>query len=86
LGLVGGTAQADAISDFYKKTQVKVIVGSSSDGGYDTYARTLARHFNRHIPGKPRMIMQNMIGAGGIIASNYVYGIGPQDGSIIGAV
>jgi len=86
LGLVGGTAQADAISDFYKKTQVKVIVGSSSGGGYDTYARTLARHFNRHIPGKPRMIVQNMIGAGGIIASNYVYGIGPQDGSIIGAV
>ncbi len=89
LGLVvagAGPAHSDAISDFYAKTQMKIIVGSSSGGGYDTYARTLARHLPRHIPGKPRMIVQNKIGAGGIVSANYIYGIAPQDGSIIGAV
>jgi len=75
--------QADAVSDFYKKTRVKIIQSSSPGGGYDTYARTLARHLPNHIPGKPSLIVQNMPGAGGIIAANFIYNIAPQDGSII---
>ncbi|MDX1483962.1 MAG: hypothetical protein R3229_05720 [Alphaproteobacteria bacterium] len=95
LGLVGAfglslapvqPAQADAISDFYKRTRITIVVGSTSGGGYDTYARTLARHYGRNIPGNPRFIVQNKPGAGGIVATNYVSNVGRQDGSVIGAV
>ncbi|MDX1483835.1 MAG: hypothetical protein R3229_05070 [Alphaproteobacteria bacterium] len=77
------TVSADAISDFYKQTRVKVIQSSAPGGGYDTYARTLARHLPKHIPGKPSIIVQNMPGAGGIVAANFIYNVAPQDGSII---
>ncbi len=80
---VGNIASADPISDFYTKKRVKIIQSSAPGGGYDAYARTLARHLPKHIPGKPSMLVQNMQGAGGIIAANFVYNIAPQDGSII---
>lgn len=79
-------AQADAISDFYKKARVRIVVGSTSGGGYDTYARTVARHIGNHIPGKPKIIVQNMPGAGGVVSTNFVNNVGAQDGTIIGAV
>jgi len=87
LGLAAGasTARADAVADFYKKTRVKVVVGSTPGGGYDTYARTVARHLPNHIPGNPKIIVQNMPGAGGVVAANFVYNVGAQDGTIIGA-
>jgi tripartite-type tricarboxylate transporter receptor subunit TctC len=56
----------DQVADFYKGKQVKIIVASGPGGGYDLYARYLARHFSRHIPGNPGVIVQNMPGAGGI--------------------
>jgi tripartite-type tricarboxylate transporter receptor subunit TctC len=80
---VANIASADPISDFYTKKRVKIIQSSAPGGGYDAYARTLARHLPKHIPGKPSMLVQNMQGAGGIIAANFVYNIAPQDGSII---
>lgn len=89
LGLVlaaPSDAQADAVSDFYKKARVKMIVASTPGGGYDSYARTMARHMPRHIPGKPRMIVQNKPGAGGVIAANFLYNVAPQDGSVIAGV
>ena len=87
LGLsVHSTASADAISDFYKKTRMRLIVSSTPGGGYDTYTRTVARHLPNHIPGKPRVIVQNKPGAGGVVAANYIYGVARQDGSVIGAL
>jgi len=79
-------AYADAISDFYKRARMSIIVSSTPGGGYDTYARTLARHLGRHIPGKPKMLVQNKPGAGGIVATNYVSNVAKQDGTVIGAV
>jgi tripartite-type tricarboxylate transporter receptor subunit TctC len=81
-----GSASADAISKFYKGKRVKIIVGASSGGGYGTYARMVAAHLGKHIPGNPRIIAQFMQGAASIRAANYVYNVAPQDGTVIGAV
>ena len=76
-------AAADAVSDFYKSTTVNIIVGQAAGGGYDTYARAMARHMPRLMPGQPTMIVQNRPGAGSLNAANYVYNVAPQDGSVI---
>jgi tripartite-type tricarboxylate transporter receptor subunit TctC len=75
------TASADAVSDFYAKTRVKVVIGYSPGGGYDRGGRVVARHINKYIPGKPRVIAQNMPGAGSMRSLNWLYNKGPKDGS-----
>lgn len=75
---------AAAPADFYKGRTVFVIVGYSPGGGYDLYARVLAQHMGRHIPGNPKMIPQNMPGAGSIKAAAYLYSAAPKDGATIG--
>jgi tripartite-type tricarboxylate transporter receptor subunit TctC len=76
----------DAVADFYRGKQINIIVGSSAGGGYDTYARLLARHFGAHIPGNPEVVVQNMPGAGSNKATAYIYSVAPKDGTAIGAV
>ena len=80
------SAQADAISDFYKGKKVTLIISASVGGGYNRYARTVARHLGKYIPGNPAIIAKNMPGAGGIRATNYLYNVAPQDGSTIGSI
>ena len=76
-------AQAQSVEKFYKGKRVKMIVGGSPGGGYDTYARAFARYYKNYIPGKPSIIAQNMQGAGGIRATNYIAsGAVPRDGSV----
>ena len=77
-------ARADAVADFYKGKVIRIVVGFASGGGYDLYARLLARHFGRHIPGNPTLVVQNMTGAGGLRAANYIYAAAPKDGTTIG--
>ncbi len=72
-----------ATSPFYEGKTVKIIVGLSPGGGFDTFARLLARHLPQYIPGKPRFIVQNMPGAGSLIAANRVYAEQPGDGLTI---
>ena len=79
-------ARADAIADFYKGKTVSLIVSSSTGGGYDTLARMLTKYVSRHLPGSPNIVIRNMPGAGGIVATNHLYSIAPKDGSVIGAV
>jgi tripartite-type tricarboxylate transporter receptor subunit TctC len=80
-----GIVAADA-ADFYQGKQLTIIVGSSSGGGYDTYARAISRHISRFLPGKPTVVVQNMPGAGSVKASNYLYNVAPKDGTAIAAV
>ena len=80
---MGVPATADAVEDFYKGATVNIIVGQAAGGGYDTYARAMARHMPPFMPGHPNMIVQNRPGAGSINAANYVYNVAPQDGSVI---
>ena len=71
-------------ANFYAGKTVRVIVGSPPGATYDIWARLVARHLGRHIPGTPSIVVQNMAGAGSTAASNYIYNVAPQDGSIIG--
>jgi tripartite-type tricarboxylate transporter receptor subunit TctC len=80
LGLPSQSAQA---ADFYKGKRIKILVGSSPGGGYDTYARLVSRHIGRHVPGKPRFLVQNKDGAGSIVAANFVVNVAPQDGTVM---
>ncbi len=85
-----GAAQAQtpnqALEAFYKGRQMTMIVYSPGGSTYDIYARALVRHMGRHIPGEPNFIVQNMPGAGGLKAMDYLYNIAPKDGSVIGTV
>jgi tripartite-type tricarboxylate transporter receptor subunit TctC len=69
---------------FYEGKVIRIIVGLSAGGGYDAYARAIARHMPRHIPGNPTIIVENMTGAGSLIAANHVYKIAKPDGLTIG--
>lgn len=80
----GASAQSPA--DFYKGKTVNLIVGFGAGGGYDLITRIVAKHMPDKMPGKPTMIVQNMVGAGGVKAANHVYAIAPKDGTNIAAV
>jgi tripartite-type tricarboxylate transporter receptor subunit TctC len=77
-------AKADPVADFYRGRNVNLYIGYSVGGGYDNYARVLARHLGNHIPGNPSILPQNMPGAGSLRALNYLYNAAPKDGSAIG--
>jgi len=72
--------------DFYRGKQIRLVVGSESGAGYDAYARLLARHMTRHIPGNPAIVPQYMPGASSLVAANYLYNLAPRDGTVIGAI
>jgi len=78
-----GASAAPAQTPYYKGKQIKVVVGFTSGGFYDRWARLLSRYMPKHIPGNPEMIVQNMPGAGSVIATNYVYGVAKSDGLTI---
>ena len=83
--LAGGrAAQGQSATDFYKGKTVQIVVGYGAGGGYDLYARVLARHMGRHLPGNPNVVIQNMPGAGSLRAANYLYAIAPKDGTVFG--
>lgn len=70
--------------EFYKGKTVRLVVGFSAGGGFDIYARAIARHIGKHIPGNPSIIVENMTGAGSLIAANYIYNKAKPDGLTIG--
>jgi tripartite-type tricarboxylate transporter receptor subunit TctC len=86
LVLGGGAAAQDAVADFYRGKTVTITVGSAVGGGYDAYARLVARHLGRHIPGNPTIVVQNMPGAGSNRAASFVALQAPKDGTAIGAI
>jgi tripartite-type tricarboxylate transporter receptor subunit TctC len=84
LALIAERTAALAQANFYEGKTVRIVVGLAAGGGYDLYARTLARHLGKHIPGNPAVVVENMTGAGSIIAANYLYKIAKPDGLTIG--
>ncbi|MDB5643747.1 MAG: tripartite tricarboxylate transporter family receptor [Hyphomicrobiales bacterium] len=84
--LLAGAARADAEADFFKGKQIRMIVGFPAGNEYDLGARLLARHYSRHLPGAPGIIVQNMPQAASIVAANYIYTQAPRDGTAIGAI
>jgi tripartite-type tricarboxylate transporter receptor subunit TctC len=85
LGTTAALAQ-DSVEQFYKGKQLTIVVGSSSGGGYDTYARLIARHIGNRIPGNPAIVVQNMPGAGSNKAAAYMAQVAPKDGTTIAAI
>jgi tripartite-type tricarboxylate transporter receptor subunit TctC len=75
-----------AAAEFYRGKTVRIIVGFSAGGGYDQYSRIIARHLSKHIPGNPAVIVENMPGAGSIIAANHTFNAAPKDGTLIGNI
>jgi tripartite-type tricarboxylate transporter receptor subunit TctC len=77
-------SHAESAADFYRGKTVTLTVGYSAGGGYDTYARILAHHMGRHIPGNPTIVVQNAPGAGSMRAANMLYNVAPKDGTAFG--
>ncbi|HZU07762.1 MAG TPA: tripartite tricarboxylate transporter substrate-binding protein [Chloroflexota bacterium] len=77
-------ADEQAVASFYRGKTVRFIVGFPAGGGFDTYTRAIARHISKYIPGNPTVIVENMPGAGSLIAANYVYAATRPDGLTIG--
>lgn len=82
----GATAQpamSDNVADFYRGKTLSVVVGHEAGTGYDFFGRTLARHIARHLPGQPNVVPQNMPGAGGLRAANWLYNVAVKDGTVV---
>lgn len=82
--LMSGSAVADPVADFYKDKRVNLIVSFGTGGTYGLYGRLVADHITKHLPGNPKIIVQHMPGAGGIVATNHMYNLAPKDGTTVG--
>jgi tripartite-type tricarboxylate transporter receptor subunit TctC len=83
--LISASLHAESAEDFYKGKQIRIITGAAAGDGYDLWSRMLARHMGRHVPGRPSIIVQNMPGAGTVVAANHVFNAAPRDGTVIGS-
>lgn len=78
------SSPAFAQENFYKGKTIRLIVGLAPDGGFAAYARVIARHMGKHIPGNPITVVDNMTGAASLLAANYIYKAAKADGLTIG--
>jgi tripartite-type tricarboxylate transporter receptor subunit TctC len=85
MGAAGRAEAASAGEDFYRGKVIRFVVGFSPGGGFDTFARTVSRHMGKYVPGNPSVVVENMTGAGSLIAANHVYNVAKPDGLTIGA-
>src|SRR3954464_15829386 len=80
----GAHAADQEVAKFYAGKTITLAVPSGPGGGYDTYGRTLARTYGKHIPGQPSIVVQNVLGGGGMVAANNLYNVSPRDGTALG--
>jgi tripartite-type tricarboxylate transporter receptor subunit TctC len=78
--------QAQTADEFYKGKQIRFIVGTAAGQDYDSWSRLIGRHMPRFLPGNPTIIVENMPGAGHILATNFLFNLAPRDGTVIGMV
>jgi tripartite-type tricarboxylate transporter receptor subunit TctC len=84
--LAPSAAQADSIEDFFRGKTVSVILGYPGTGSNGLYARTVAQHIGKHIPGHPTVILRSMPGAGSLLAANHLFNVAPKDGTALGLI
>src|SRR5262249_4673878 len=82
--LTATQAAGQDVAAFFKGKRINLIVGSGTGGGSDVYARVLARHMSKYVPGNPNIVIQNMPGAGSLRGANYIYNVAPKDGTVFG--
>jgi len=86
LACISRTAQAQVPGDAFAGKRIQMVIGWDVGGGYDIYARLLARHLGKHLPGNPSIVPQNMPGAGSRLAANWLYNVAPKDGTAIATI
>ena len=79
-------AHADPVADFYTGKTVRMLIGYGPGGGYDLYGRVVAQFLSRHLPGHPTIVVQNMAGAGSLLAARYMHDVAPKDGTVLGSL
>src|SRR5258708_3892360 len=84
--LAAAPLRAQPLADFYKGKQIRMVVGTESGQDYDTWARLVVRHMRQYLPGNPTFVVENMPGAGSLIAANHLYNKAAQDGTTLGMV
>src|SRR5260370_18689869 len=84
--LTAQPAGAQTVEEFYKGKALALVVGNGPGGGFDVFGRLLGRHIGRYVPGNPSVIVQNMPGAGSLVAANYLYNVAPKDGTTFGLI
>ncbi|MCZ6448983.1 MAG: hypothetical protein O6831_12195 [Alphaproteobacteria bacterium] len=85
-GGLASDASAQSVAKFYKGKKIRMVVGSTAGGGYGTYARVLGNYMTNYIPGKPRILVQFRPGAGSVVATNWLYNVGPRDGTAMASI
>ncbi len=80
------SSDADPIADFYTGRTVRMLIGYGPGGGYDLYGRVVAQFLSKHLPGHPTMVVQNMPGAGSLLAARYMHDVAPKDGTVLGSL
>src|SRR4051812_27829601 len=83
---LAGAAQAQGVESFYRNTNIKLVIGVAPGGSYDIIGRLVGRHLGKHVPGEPKVLIENMPGASGRVATNHLFSLAAKDGSVIGAV
>src|SRR6202790_1625735 len=78
--------RAQTLADFYKGKPIRMVIGTEAGQDYDTWARLIARHMRQYVPGNPTFVIENMPGAGSLIAANHLYNKAAQDGTTLGMV
>jgi tripartite-type tricarboxylate transporter receptor subunit TctC len=82
--LAAAPAAAEAAEAFYRGKTISLVIGYPPAGANDVYARLVARHISRHIPGQPNVVPRNMPGAGSLAAANHIFHVAPKDGTVLG--
>src|SRR4029078_4817171 len=86
LAILTVVASAQSPAEFFKGKNVDMMIGYSVGGGYDVYARMIAKHLGKHIPGNPTVTPKNMEGAGSLRLANWLYNVAPKDGTVLGTI
>jgi tripartite-type tricarboxylate transporter receptor subunit TctC len=84
--LAASPAGGQTVEEFYKGKSLTLVVGNGPGGGFDVFGRLLGRHIGRYVPGNPSVVVQNMPGAGSLLAANYLYNLAPKDGTTFGLI
>src|SRR3954470_21123663 len=77
---------AESLAELFKGKQLRFVLGAAAGQDYDLWARLIGRHLSRHLPGSPVVVVQNMPGAGQMLATNWLYNVAPRDGTVWGMV
>jgi tripartite-type tricarboxylate transporter receptor subunit TctC len=86
-GRLTSTASGQSAEEFFRgKKDLNLITSSAVGGGYDSYSRLIAHHMSKYLPGNPTIVVQNMLGGGGIRATNYIYNVAPRDGTVFALI